>query len=422
MMAVDNVVLLTVDALRADHLAWHGYERETSPTIDRLAEEGVVFQNAYSASSHTREALPALLTGRYPDRAVSDGFALAATSVAERLGDHGLRTGGFHSNPYASRAYGFDAGFDRFHDDLYLGNHRLLALAQRLVDKLRNNHYERATSLNDRAVDWLDASDEPSFLWAHYMDAHGPYEPPAEYQRLFREEAVAPGRAKDLYQIAVTEDDCSAAERRTLIDLYDAEIRYLDAALDSLFERLDAAGLLETSLVIITADHGDAFGEHGYYGHPRYLHDELIHVPLIVLGPGVSSTTIDVPVSTIDVVPTILDSLGVDDSPEVPGLSLFDVVDDPTAFEDRLVFSQARCTDRPSIRRFAGRGQGEGAQLERDMATGAVLSETGSDGAVAPALRNQSARRLTMDAPDGTADDPPKAIEHRLEALGYLEK
>jgi arylsulfatase len=289
------------------------------------------------------------------------------------------------------------------------------------LDKLRNNHYERATSLNDRAVDWLDASDEPSFLWAHYMDAHGPYEPPAEFQRLFREEAVAPGRAQDLYHTAVTEDDCSAAERRTLIDLYDAEIRYLDAALDSLFERLDAAGVLETSLVIITADHGDAFGEHGYYGHPRYLHDELIHVPLLALGPGVPSTTIDVPVSTLDVVPTILDSLNVDCGADLPGLSLFDVLDDPTAFEDRVVFSQARSETSPTVRRFGIQGGSIGGHLERDISSGTILTESVSNQDAARALRSHSADRFGIDSQQVDTDGPPTSIQHRLEALGYLE-
>jgi len=146
-----NIVLLTADALRADHLGCYGYRRDTSPVLDAFDQESLRFTNAYSASSHTREAVPALLTGEYPDVAIGSDYRLATDTVASTLSEAGFATAGFHSNPFVSRAYGFDRGFDTFDDDLHLGQHKLIALAQRAIDKLRNRHYARAAgSTSDR--------------------------------------------------------------------------------------------------------------------------------------------------------------------------------------------------------------------------------------------------------------------------------
>ena len=110
----EHVVVLSADALRADHLSCYNYQRETSPVLDDLAAESLRFTNAYSASSHTRKAVPALPTGEYPDSAVDEDYRLASETVATTLSERGFATGGFHSNPFVSRAYGFDRGFDTF--------------------------------------------------------------------------------------------------------------------------------------------------------------------------------------------------------------------------------------------------------------------------------------------------------------------
>ena len=130
-----NVILITIDALRADHLPVYVYHRSTAPFLSEFANNHAWFERAYSASSHTREALPAILTGEYPDIAVEDSWELNTESLVERLSEEPLRAGAFHSNPYASRAYGFDRGFDEFDDDLYLGDSRLLSPLQRGIQK-----------------------------------------------------------------------------------------------------------------------------------------------------------------------------------------------------------------------------------------------------------------------------------------------
>ena len=303
-----RVILLSADALRADHLSSYGYHRNTSPVLDELAAESIQFLNAYSGSSHTREAVPALLTGKYPDVAIGSDYRLATETIASVLSKEGFATGGFHSNPFVSRAYGFDRDFDIFDDDLHLGQHKFIALAQRALDKLRNRHYARANEINQRSLSWIDSldADEPFFLWNHYMDTHGPYEPPGDYATLYRNDTISKRSAQSLYQRAIKQpESITDDERELLIDLYDGEIRYNDTHVGEFLNGLRERGLLNESLLIFTADHGDAFGEHGYYEHPRYLHDEITHVPLLIRPPGGKDEIIETPVSTLDIMSTI---------------------------------------------------------------------------------------------------------------------
>ena len=427
-MTENNVILLTIDALRADHLSSHGYDRETSPHLDRVAAQNVHYLNAFSASSHTREAVPSLLTGRFPTEAVDENFALAADSVATHLREAPHTTGAFHSNPYASRAYRFERDFDGFDDDLYFGNSKVIALLQRAFDKLRNRQYARAEEINERALEWLSKQDGPVFLWNHYMDVHGPYEPPEEYRNKFGDESAPARDPQKLYKrAAVTEPErITDEERREMVDRYDEEICYVDACIREFLSALENRGALRNSLVIITADHGDAFGEHGRYGHPRYLYDELVHVPMIVADPRMPESTVEAPVSTLDVVPTVLDFVGAS-SEFLPGVSLREVADTPDQFSERSVFSSARGEDENAhIRRFSARTLRERCFLERDIETGEVLPSRETDEcdpALETALREHSANRLTAadSSGDGSDRETSDAMERRLEALGYKE-
>ncbi|WP_226010811.1 sulfatase [Halomicrobium salinisoli] len=414
-----NVILLSFDALRADHLGCYGYGRDTSPNLDRLAEESVLFRNAYSASSHTREAVPALLTGQYPDVAIDDGYRLATDTVAEALSDVGFATAGFHSNPFVSRAYGFDAGFDEFDDDLHFGKNKFVALAQRALDKLRNRHYARAEEINERSLSWVDSlDDEPFFLWNHYMDTHGPYEPPGEYGTLYADRSISDRKAQSLYQRAITDpDSITDEERQLLIDLYDGEITYNDEGVGAFLDALRERNLLEESLLIVTADHGDAFGEHGYYEHPRYLHDEITHVPMFVRPPGESDGEVDEPASTLDVAATIEDAVGCDAGSE--GESLFDASRD-----DRTVFLQARGEDEHSHnRRYSLRTSEGSCFCERNVETDGLEFTECTDRALRSKLEDHVEERIRREAgeTEGESEDVDDEIERRLSALGYKE-
>nr|WP_310732960.1 sulfatase [Halostella salina] len=413
----ENVILLSADALRADHLSCYGYHRETSPALDEFAAESIRFTNAYSASSHTREAVPALLTGAYPDVATDAKYHLAADTIASTLSDEGFATAGFHSNPFVSRAYGFDRGFDHFDDDLHLGQHKLIALAQRALDKVRNRHYARAMEINERSLSWIDSleSRQSFFVWNHYMDTHGPYEPPAEYATLYADKELSGRDAQSLYQRAIDDpESITEAERQLLIDLYDAEIRYNDEQIGKFLNALRKRELLEESLVIVTADHGDAFGEHGYYEHPRYLHDEITHVPLFVRPPGGATGTVDSPVSTLDVGTTIERAIGNED-----GVSLLEDV-----AEDRRVFSQARGEDDDShLRRYAVRTREEACFCERDRESGSIEFTAVSDRSLRSELKAHVEQRVRVEngGDINGEEDVDEEIERRLNALGYTE-
>ena len=413
-----HIILLSADALRADHLSSYGYHRETSPVLDDLAEESIRFENAYSASSHTREAVPALLTGEYPDVAVDDGYRLAAEPVAETLSAAGFATAGFHSNPFVSRAYGFDEGFDHFDDDLHLGQHKLVALAQRALDKLRNRHYARADEINERSLEWLDglADDEPFFLWNHYMDTHGPYEPPGEYATLYADREVSGRTAQKLYQRAISDPaSITDDERELLIDLYDAEIRYNDAGIGEFLAALRERELLEESLVIVTADHGDAFGEHGYYEHPRYLHDEITKVPLFVRPPGGRDAVVETPASTLDVAATIEQVIGVEATGD--GVSLVKEFPD-----DRTVFCQARGEDEhDQLRRYASRSAAGACFCERDRESGTIEFGECAGSASRAELEAHVDERVRVENGESVEDEGEvdEEIERRLDALGY---
>ena len=418
-----NIVLLTADALRADHLGCYGYRRDTSPVLDAFDQESLRFTNAYSASSHTREAVPALLTGEYPDVAIGSDYRLATDTVASTLSEAGFATAGFHSNPFVSRAYGFDRGFDTFDDDLHLGQHKLIALAQRAIDKLRNRHYARAAEINERSLEWIDSQsdDEPFFLWNHYMDTHGPYEPPGEYATLYADRELSGREAQSLYQRAIDDpDSITDDERELLIDLYDAEIRYNDEQIGMFLDELRERGLLEESLVIVSADHGDAFGEHGYYEHPRYLHDEITHVPLFVRVPDGPTDTVETPASTLDIVSTIEGILGEE--------SEFSLLHPPDG--DRRVFSQARGEEKHShIRRYELRTREETCFCERDTDTGTIEHTASADPSLRSALDDHVDERVRVENgeepdSDGNGDegkdgDVNEEIEQRLDALGY---
>ncbi|AQL42257.1 arylsulfatase [Halorientalis sp. IM1011] len=415
----ENVALLSFDALRADHLGCYGYERDTSPVLDELAEECLRFENAYSASSHTREAVPAILTGEYPDTAIDAKYHLVTETIASDLSNEGFATGGFHSNPFVSRAYGFDRGFAEFDDDLHFGSNKLVALAQRLLDKLRNRHYARADEINKRSISWVESlDDEPFFLWNHYMDTHGPYEPPGEYRERYGRGGVSDKRAQSLYQRAIDDpESITDEERQLLIDCYDAEIAYNDAQVGEFLDELESRGVLEESLLIVTADHGDAFGEHDYYEHPRYLHDEITKVPLFVRPPGgADGDVVSTPVSTLDVAATIGDAVGVDR--EYVGASLFDVSG------NRSVFQQARGEDEHAhVRRYAVRSESGVCFCKRDTETGSLEFGDCSDRSLREELEAHVDERIRAENGGASGDDSEvdEEIDRRLSALGYKE-
>ena len=435
-----NIVLLSIDALRMDHLSCYGYGANTTPCMDTLAEGGIRFTNAFSASSHTREAVPALLTGEYPDIAINEDFTLDADTLATDLSaTHS--TGAFHSNPYVSRAYEFHRDFDKFDDDMRFGWNRLLALGQRALDKFilnRGGYHARADEINKRSLDWLDSlGDEPFFLWNHYMDVHGPYNPPEDHTG-HTNHHISDSEAQELYNRCVDDPkSLTGDERQLIMDLYDGEIRYTDAMIGKLLSALQTRELLEDTLVILTADHGEFLGENGRFAHPRILSDELIRIPLILRGPEVTSQVDNRSVSVLDIVPTVLNTLG-HNTDDLPGEELLSETT-PTDSE-RVVFSSALGEGHDAgFRRFTGRMQEWQYSITRDIKEGNVTEESilspenqtypspesldGSKKETAQRIRSSllehSAARIAADDRDEDSDETKPIVEKRLEALGY---
>lgn len=430
-----NIILLSIDALRADHCSCYGYDRETTPNIDAIAEEGVRFENAFSASSHTREAVPSLLTGQHPDDSVAADFTLKADTIAVYLDDE-YETGAFHSNPYVSRAYGFDRDFDHFDDDLTLGRYKFLAIAQRALNKYvfnRGRYHARASEINERSLEWLDslADDRPFFLWNHYMDVHGPYNPPQSFSK-WTDVRLSDDESQAFYDEFSANKEVPEADLERARDLYDGEIAYVDHCIGQLVGRLRDLGVWEESTVIVTADHGELFGEHSQTAHPRRVYPELTAVPLLVRESEITPEAVPTPTSTLDVLPTILDRL--DHSEEsLPGTSLCSL-DDRT--DDRFVFSSA-LSENGSHRRFAIHGPATTMTVEREIETGTITDEalrrrddgpTGASSHYQTTDRHEQLRKRLLDhselrlagvsrAEEESPVDPE--IERRLSALGY---
>jgi arylsulfatase A-like enzyme len=341
---MDSVVLVTVDSLRPDHVGYRGYERETTPYLDSLADRGSTFSNAYAHAGLTRYSFPSILASVTPlmyggpDRVVD-----SQTLVSEGFAAAGYRTGGFHSNLYLSADYGYDRGFDVFFDsaeDPSLATRARTFARKRLAETpvypLLERAYYLAEStggvnvgsfhvpadeLTDAALEWVGSEtvSRPIFLWVHYMDVHHPYLPPAEYQRCFRTDPVGEHEAVRLRRKLLDDPGgVTGAELETVRDLYDAEIRFTDEQVERLVETTRER--TDDLTVVVTADHGEHFLERGFFdGASAY--DVKLHVPLLVEGWD-DTGTYDELVGLCDVPPTLLDAAGIDVPSSYRGESL----------------------------------------------------------------------------------------------------
>ena len=346
-----NVVLVSIDTLRADHLGSYGYERDTSPFLDSLAARGKLFENAFAQASWTLPSHMSLFTSTYPGthRVETSRRALspAIPTLTERLRDAGYATAGYVSWIYLKSEYGFGRGFDRYVE---------LLPDESQVDSA-THHSVRAEAFVERSLEWVsetaEARDEgplrgkPWFLFLHLFDPHMSYEPPLDMAQRFDPslEGVEAGSHEFLSQYidGLHDGDAPAVPPdvlRRAKALYDGEIRYVDEALRRFFGELESQGLLENTVVVVTSDHGEEFDDHGSMeGHQWTLYDEVLRVPLFVVGPGVEPGVEDRMVQSIDVAPTILDLVGFATRAEVPGTVEEQV---PGTFEGRSLLPLLR--------------------------------------------------------------------------------
>jgi arylsulfatase A-like enzyme/lipopolysaccharide biosynthesis regulator YciM len=288
-----NVVVVTIDTLRADHLACYGYNRIKTPNIDQLAGTGVRFANAFTPVPITLPSHTVLMTGQYPMATGMRDFsgnklASGTIALARVLKAHGYSTAAFLGSAVLDSRFGLNQGFDTYYDHFDLGHSREIHL-----DEIER----RGDQVVDLALKWLESHPQkPFFVWAHLYDPHAPYDPPEPYARLYR------GRP------------------------YDGEIAFADAQVGRLFDYLKRQHLYENSLVVLASDHGESLGEHGEKTHGFFIYNAALHVALIVRIPGDPPRVVQQGVSLVDVMPTVLQALRIARPSSVQGQSLLSLM------------------------------------------------------------------------------------------------
>lgn len=341
-----NIVLITIDCLRADHLSCFCYHRKTTPNIDELAKRGVLFSTAISNGPYTAMSFPSILTSTYAlmyPRFKENGLLLTGerTSIAEVLKRNGYATAAFHSNPLLATYFGYRRGFDVFED--HIGKSKSEGFVSKVKRKIKQKHtrergfykilrtadsffsrkkmevemflgkevpYQKADVINHEALEWVSKNRKGFFLWIHYMDVHAPYlptKPLSLFKRVYATRLALRAWYPRFKGVV------SSSDLGVLIELYDKEIKYVDYELGVFFEKLKELGIwLDNTFIVVTSDHGDEFMEHGELGHGPLtarlkLYDELLRVPLIIAGPELPHKKVENQVSLLDVAPTIVD-------------------------------------------------------------------------------------------------------------------
>jgi len=331
-----NVLLVTIDSLRYDF--WESMKPSLSvgPTLET---DGTSFSRAFATGPGTSPSFPAMLCGTL---ALSYGglgpLSESRPRVASELRERGYATGGFHSNPFLSRHFDYQVGFDEFKDyqnplmgvamrvfprgielsnpalkriDDYVNLTGLIKTAyHRFQGKPRP--YVGAEVITDDAVEWLERTREPFFGWVHYMDVHHPCHPPSEDRAAFGVEDIDSETVSDLYSTMINDPDSLTSQQKgTLENLYMAAIRYVDRQVGRLVTTLKEQGRYEDTILILTSDHGELFGAHDQFGKTERMYDELLHVPLVIVNaPDSMALSGDELVSLLDLPPLWYDALG----------------------------------------------------------------------------------------------------------------
>ncbi len=391
-MSRPNVLLVTIDTLRADHLGCYGAATATTPQLDALARRGVRFQTATAHAPLTAVSHASILTGLLPTRhGVRDNgtFVLpnSLPTLAERFGAAGYQTAAFVSGFPLDHRFGFARGFSSYDDNLPHGN-----------DPRRAPYVERSADATTAAVQrWLAACAQPWFAWVHYFDPHAPYEAPPEFAGRFADRAYA------------------------------AEIAYVDDRLGALLQGIEARAPGRT-LVLVTADHGESLGEHGEATHGVYVYDSTLRVPFLIAGPGVAGARVsEVVARGVDVSPTLLDLAGLEPAAGSDGRSLRPALEG-RAMPDAAAYSESLFASlnlgwaplhawRTAEWKYIEAPTPELFHLEADAAEGVNLATERKD--VAENLRRPLRAALDTKPPEARATRNSEATE-RLQALGYL--
>ncbi len=432
-----NILIVLLDAASAKHFSEWGYARDTAPNLRKLAREGTLFLNAHSQAANTTPSVWSFFTGRYPyipgPGYTTHHFAENDATMAEAFHAAGFRTGAVSENPWINSDYGWAKGFDHFKNVLSLYNpvqekwSRDPASSQRVID---------------RAQEWIaQQGDARWFCYVHLLRPHDPYDPPARFARRFGE-GLRPAdhpRAEDKIRIAANADPASITrdDREYMTGLYDANLRYADSLIGEFMEWLEKSGLRENTLVIFMADHGDAFMEHGVFGHNTTVYEEVTNVPLVVLAPksaGFAKGRRTDLVDLVDLLPTFSELFGLKPESATPGKSFLPALrgqtlpaDAPAPSISQSAYDHYRFSLRRGPLKFIGAVDPEWRRIESvelyDLSKDPLEKNNLAENAklLAP-LRAEAEKFLSGAEHRDTANDPVLSPddEERLKSIGYL--
>jgi len=336
-----NCILFVIDTLRADHLSCYGYFRNTSPNIDKIAEEGVLFKDAHATAIATGPGFTSIITGLSP---IHHRFYLTPWNLPNLIDfDDSIPTLPEIIQDEIQSCT--TAAFDNLinfasHMDQFVRGFEYYVNLTRTSKPI--HHHVVGGEINKRLIPWLEShSNERFFLFVHYWDPHTPYNQPEEYRKVFSHK---PGNLDDLVVKTAPAGyeyvpgwgkvgeiwDPDPAQSKVTIDLYDGEIRYVDALVGEVMEALERLNIADRTALIVTSDHGEQLGQHGMYGHGM-LHEAVIYIPLIIRCPNLlpEGKIIEGYVQQADIAPTILELMGLDEEkiPEMGGSSLIPVIE-----------------------------------------------------------------------------------------------
>ncbi len=405
----ENLVVIMIDTLRSDHLPSYGYHRPTAPYLSQVAEEGIQLQG-YAVSSWTRSSIATMLTGLYPQRhraiGRNDRLPAAVPYLPEMLAAYGFHNLAFVTNGNVSAQFGFDRGYAGFEERMSSGKPEAQLVAEQVL--------ARAGEL-----------EAPYYLHVHLIDPHDPYVPKQPWERpdAKRTDYVQPTT------ILRGERQLDADSVGWMIDQYDAEILEMDGAIRHLMEGLEAAGALDSTLVVVTSDHGEEFGEHGGVAHGSSLYEEVIRVPYLLWGKGLTSYRSSAAFHQVDFLPTAFEALGLPTPKGLDGVSQWAALKDPgyagggeRLFHLGLDNFQALALLSPPAKvvQRAKEPQSLAFDLEQDPHEKAV---NGLDAKRESELREQMVRldrKLKKRAYEGETAEATGDVRAQLEALGYL--
>ena len=361
-----NLLVITLDTVRARSLSLNGYERDTTPNLNRFSRRGVRFDRAISTAPWTLLSITSMLTGRLPHEVTADWSRPVDTTIpilAEQLLRNGYETAGFVANVgFCTYPFGLNRGFLTYEDYRWTPGEAVASsslgriVTERHQLRTVTGNFEvlgrkDAATVNDQFLGWVDArsQDRPFFAFLNYFDPHEPYLPPQPFASKFGNLSIRNnGNYRYWNHMArrVSQNRMSPAEVQAEVDAYESAIAYLDDQLGRLFDSLDRKGVLDNTLVIITSDHGEGFGEHGLWTHGNSLYLELIHVPLIVVWPSrvPAGVIVDQPASLLDLAATAMSLLLPEVQSPLPGESLSRFWQDgpDTAASPKPVFSELK--------------------------------------------------------------------------------